>query len=255
MQNHQINRILSFLRENEIRNLSIIGFIENNPISFFIKHGNSVAVKGKSDREWYYFSSNNKNEFAELLSQLEEDAQCFGSVDDWMVEFIAKRGIIDWILPTSIFYLPNEVSVPSNKIEIKKLKEEDVHFIIGQSDYKQFLSAEYIIDRLRKSYSAAIYIDKKPVAWGLTHDDDALGSIHVLDEYRNKGYGKEIVVSLIHQCRSLGKIPFAQIEEQNIPSIKLFTKLGFVKDRNICWVKTSPSIRSPLDKPSQMRVL
>lgn len=237
MQNRIINKTLSFLKKNEIRNLSIIGFIENNPVSFVKKVGNSVAIKGKSDREWFYFSSDDKKEFAELLSQINKDADCFGSVDEWMVEFIAKRGMVEWILPTTIFYLPNEITVPQNTIEIQKLKEENVSFIIEQSDYKQFLSADYIIDRLRKAYCAAIYDGIKLAAWGLTHDDGALGSIHVLDEYRNKGYGKEIVISLSNQCRSIGKIPFAQIEEKNIPSIKLFTKLGFIKDRNICWLK------------------
>jgi 8-oxo-dGTP diphosphatase len=75
------------------------------------------------------------------------------------------------------------------------------------------------------------------VAWGLTHDDGALGSLHVLDEYRKKGYGKEILISLIHQNRKLGKISFAQIEEKNVKATNLIEQLGFVKDRKVSWVK------------------
>ena len=77
----------------------------------------------------------------------------------------------------------------------------------------------------------------KLVAWGLTHDDGALGSLHVLDEYRKKGYGKEILISLIHQNRKLGKISFAQIEEKNLKATNLVEQLGFVKDRRVSWVK------------------
>jgi 8-oxo-dGTP diphosphatase len=77
----------------------------------------------------------------------------------------------------------------------------------------------------------------KLVAWGLTHDDGALGSLHVMDEYRKKGFGKEILLSLIHQNRKLGKISFAQIEEKNTKATNLVEQLGFIKDRRVSWVK------------------
>ncbi|KAB2849155.1 MAG: GNAT family N-acetyltransferase [Ignavibacterium sp.] len=77
----------------------------------------------------------------------------------------------------------------------------------------------------------------KLVAWGLTHDDGALGSLHVLDDYRKKGYGREILLSLIHQNRKLGRISFAQIEEKNQKAINLVEQLGFVKDRLVNWIK------------------
>jgi GNAT superfamily N-acetyltransferase len=43
-----------------------------------------------------------------------------------------------------------------------------------------------------------------------------IDSLHLLDGYRKKGYGKEILISLIHQNRRLGKISFALIEEKNL---------------------------------------
>ena len=58
-----------------------------------------------------------------------------------------------------------------------------------------------------------------------------------LDEYRKKGYGKEILISLIHQNRKLGKISFAQIEEKNLKATNLIEQLGFVKDRKVSWIK------------------
>ncbi len=80
-------------------------------------------------------------------------------------------------------------------------------------------------------------VEVKLVAWGLTHDDGVLGSLHVLDEYRKKGYGKEIMISLIHQNRKLGKISFAQIEEKNLKVTNLAEQLGFIKGRRVSWVK------------------
>jgi len=76
-------------------------------------------------------------------------------------------------------------------------------------------------------------VEVKLVTCGLTHYNDALGSVHVLDEYNKSGYGKEIMISLIHQCRKLNKIPFAQIEEKNLKAVNLIEQLGFIKDKKV----------------------
>jgi 8-oxo-dGTP diphosphatase len=138
------------------------------------------------------------------------------------------------------YYLTDDVKVPKNKLEVIPLTKDHIGFIISQSNYKQFLTPAYVEERITKSISAAIMKKNKLVAWGLTHDDGALGSLHVLDEYRKKGYGKEILISLIHQNRKLDKISFAQIEERNIRATKLVEHLGFIKDRRVSWVKLIP---------------
>jgi hypothetical protein len=42
---------------------------------------------------------------------------------------------------------------------------------------------------------------------------------------------------LIKKNRKLGKISFAQIEENNVEAAKLAESLGFVKDRKASWIK------------------
>lgn len=161
----------------------------------------------------------------------------FASVEDWMIPIITEKRNVEWVLSTMRYYLPDDVEVPENKKEVVPLTRDHIGFIISQSSYKQFLSLAYIEERISKSISAAIIKKDKLVAWGLTHDDGALGSLHVLDEYRKKGLGKEILLSLIHQNRKLGKISFAQVEEKNLKATNLIEQLGFVKDRRVSWVK------------------
>ena len=134
-------------------------------------------------------------------------------------------------------YLTGGIEVPENRLEVIPLTTDHIGFIISQSNYKQFLTPAYVEDRITKSISAAIMKKDKLVAWGLTHDDGALGSLHVLDEYRKKGYGKEILISLIHQNRKLDKMSFAQIEERNINAARLVESLGFTKERRVSWIK------------------
>jgi 8-oxo-dGTP diphosphatase len=156
-----------------------------------------------------------------------------------MIPIITEKRNAEWILSTMRYYLPEEVEIPENKLKVIPLTIDHIGFIISQSNYKQFLTPAYVEERITKSISAAIMKKDKLVAWGLTHDDGALGSLHVLDEYRKKGYGKEILISLIHQNRKHGKISFAQIEEKNLKASNLVEQLGFVEDRRISWIKLS----------------
>lgn len=237
MNQPDLTNLIQHLLKDEITNMSIIGFIAENPVTEILQEGESVLIKGISDEEWMYIFSKDEKELSKLLDQLTDKDVFFASVEDWMIPIINEKKKFEWALSTIRWYLPDDVEVPANKIKTFPLSSEHIGFIISQSNYKQFLTHRYIKERITKSISACIYDNEKLVAWGLTHDDGALGSLNVLDDYRGKKYGTEIVLSLIHQCRALGKIPFAQIEETNEKAIKLVTKLGFVKDRRVTWVK------------------
>lgn len=232
----QLIKLISLLKRDEITNISTIGFIENNPITEIIDINNSYLIKGKSDVEWTYVVCNNESDLRALLEKSDSNTY-FASVEDWMIPIITEQRKSEWILSTMRYFLPGDVEVPENKLEVIPLTTDHIGLIISQSNYKQFLTPAYVEDRITKSISAAIIKKDKLVAWGLTHDDGALGSLHVLDEYRKKGYGKEILISLIHQNRKLGKISFAQIEEKNLKATNLVEQLGFLKDRRVSWVK------------------
>jgi 8-oxo-dGTP diphosphatase len=231
-----LNILKENLKKDFISNISVIGFIENNPITEIVEINNSYLIKGTSDVEWVYVVCNNENDLRGLLEKSADNIY-FASVEDWMIPIITEKRNVEWILSTMRYYLPEDVKVPENKEEVIPLTTDHIGFIISQSNYKQFLTPAYVEERISKSISAAIIKKDKLVAWGLTQDDGALGSLHVLDEYRKKGYGKEILISLIHQNRKRDKISFAQIEEKNTKATNLIKQLGFVKDRRVSWVK------------------
>src|SRR5574338_1033302 len=224
------------LQKNFLSNISTIGFIENNPITEVIEINDSYLIKGTSDVEWTYIVCSNENDLRALLERSASNTY-FASVEDWMIPIITEKRNAEWVLSTMRYYLPEDVEVPENKKEVIPLTTDHIGFIISQSNYKQFLTPAYVEERISKSISAAIMKKDKLVAWGLTHDDGALGSLHVMDEYRKKGLGKEILLSLIHQNRKLGKISFVQIEEKNTKATNLVEQLGFIKDRRVSWVK------------------
>lgn len=232
----ELKKLIVILKQDGLANISTIGFIENNPITEIVEVNNSYLIKGTSDVEWVYLVCKNEIDIKALLEKSGSNTY-FASVEDWMISIITEKKKAEWILSTMRYYLPEDVEVPENKLEVIPLTTDHIGFIISQSNYKQFLTRAYVEERITKSISAAIMKKDKLVAWGLTHDDGALGSLHVLDDYREKGYGKEILISLIHQNRKLGKLSFAQIEEKNIKATNLIQQLGFLIDRRVSWVK------------------
>ena len=232
-----INALIRELKKDYIKNISIIEFISDNPVLAVYHEGDSLLVKGLSDQVWIYISSSDESELKFLLKKLVEDDVHFAFIEDWMIPIVSASKEIDWKMSALRYYLPINIETPQNKIPISRLLPSDAEFIIENSNYKQFLSIDYITERIKKSFSAGIYEDGKLIACGLTHDDGALGTLHVIDERRRKGYATEITISLIRQCRENGKIPCAQIVEENLPAINMVNKLGFVKDRRVTWLK------------------
>lgn len=230
-----LNEILCNLQKDEVRNVNMINFIDNYPIHYAEKVGNSVIVKGTSDRDWIYISSESKEELELLKEKLEKNDKCFAIIEEWMVPILTKGYKIKWKLSTLRLFLPKDTLLLDNKYGVSDLKLEDANFIYENSDYKEYISTDYIKDRIKNGLSSGICDSGNLVAWGITQDDGAIGFLHVLPEYRLKGYGRDITLDLIKKVREQGKLPFVHIEEKNDRSMKLALSLGFKKDRVVSW--------------------
>ena len=231
------NILKSFLNSNTNRNIAILGFFSNYPVkNYFIEQKSSI-IFGESDHLWAHISSSSASELSPLLTKYHGITKYYFSVEDWMIPLILKYGEADWILTTKRYVLDLTVDTDSPKIKIEIIDKAFVPTILENSDYKDFISVEYITDRIEKDISAGITINNKLVAWGFTHDDGALGFLHVLEEHRKKGYGIDILLALIQMRKKENKPIFGNIVPNNIASSKLIMKLGFTLDRKVSWIK------------------
>lgn len=229
-----VNRALSILEKDRLRNSNIINFIENNRINDIAIVNNSVLVRGVTDREWLYISSTDKKELKILCSNNSNDKN-FGVIENWMIPIVIKENKIRWRLTAIKLYLPDNILMDKPKYNAVPISLDDVDFIFENSTYKDYLTKDYISDRIKKGISAGIYKSGKLIAWAITHDDGAMGFLNVLEEYRRRGYAQAVSYSMIDQLRAKKKIPFAHIEENNIKSMNLTLKMGFLKDRVVNW--------------------
>ena len=231
------NYVLEYLKKNEVENINIINFIENYPIDYIEMIGHSVFIKGISDRNWIYISSKSSKELELIKNKLNNSDKSFAIIDDWMIPIITNGRKIKWKLSTMKLVLTNNETLPLPIHNMSELIAEDSKFIFENSDYKDYVSIEYIMERIANGVSSCVRIMDKPVAWGITQDDGAIGFLHVLPEYRESGYGRDITIDLINKVRNKGKIPFVHIEEKNEKSMRLAMSLGFRKDKIVNWIE------------------
>jgi len=231
------NTLLSILNSNPTKNITVLGFFSNYPVQEYYIEGNSVLILGKSDHLWAHISSSSEMELSSILSKYHMKTKYYFSVEDWMIPLILRYGTADWIMTTDRFILEESVSIDLPKSEIVKVDKSYAPFIYNNSDYKDYISIEYIEDRLSKDISAGIFVNNVLIAWGFTHDDGALGFLHVLEDFRNRGYGIDILKGLIQMRKKVKKPIFGNIVPGNVASTNLLTKLGFKPDCKTSWIK------------------
>lgn len=67
----------------------------------------------------------------------------------------------------------------------------------------------------------------EPVCWLLLYHHFALGILYTLPQHRRKGYAKLLVSVMSQNLLERGYPVYGFVEEENEPSYKLFTSLGF----------------------------
>jgi 8-oxo-dGTP diphosphatase len=227
----------NLLDKNPKATIATRGYYTNYPVKAYVIRNDCALVIGHTDQTWVHCVGENKDDLRALLKDYVGLSNYYYSIEEWMLPLILEIGEEVWRFESVRYMLDDDVPVPEPQNEIVPLTPDQTDYIFDHTDYRDYTDKKYIRDRLERDISAAIIKDGKPVAWGLTHDDGALGFLHVLPEYRGKGYGRDIVLARIAMKREKGQPVYCNIVPGNIPAIKLMESLGFEADRKIYWVK------------------
>lgn len=115
--------------------------------------------------------------------------------------------------------------------ELGSLGPEDAEFVNDHWTYKHEGSLGFFKRILAVHPSSAIRIDGKLVGWAVCYDsiDDMvnLGSLRVLEEYRNQGLGRKLALDLVNKVLQANKTPMVHILDNNIASKTLSMGIGF----------------------------
>ena len=232
--NIEITRILDLY---PLAGIATRGYYSNYPMKAYAVRNNCALVVGYTDQVWIHCLGKDKGDLLALLKEYAGLSSYYYSVEEWVLPLIHEIGEEEWRMETVRYMLDDAIELPKPDNKIVPLSPDDTDYIFGYSDYREYTDPGYIRDRLERDMSAAIMDKGKPVAWGLTHDDGALGFLHVLPEYRGKGYGRDIMLAHIAMKREKNEPVYCNIVPGNTPAIKLVESLGFKADRKIYWVK------------------
>ena len=234
--------IISLLKKDEIKNINMLNFMESYPVRSLERIGNSVLLRGVSDCLWVYISSPDERELKDVAERLTEEDRDFAAIEEWMLPILIPRGrTLSWELSMTRLVLPEHVAFPKALLSpLTPLSLDDADYIYEHSIYQNVTRPDFIRGRIQGGPSAGIRDSGKLAAWLMTQDDGSIGVLHVLDEYRGRGYAYDLTVYLIARLREQGRLPFVNIEDTNTKSMNLALKLGFRKDRRIHWFKIKP---------------
>ncbi len=73
----RLNEFLILLKKDPVKNLSIIGFVENNKITGAIKSGESLCIRGISDHEWIYLGINELKDLCGIIELFDDSFKYF----------------------------------------------------------------------------------------------------------------------------------------------------------------------------------
>ncbi len=230
-----IQKVIDVLKKDIHSNINTINFINNQEITFHKLINKSSLIKGISDELWVYINATEEQDLKELLKSAIDDEYFFG--EEWVIPFIGEEKEFEWKLECEKLVLPKETFVPSPITNVFPLNVKDAEYIQNIHTYADYTDVSYIEERIRNGVAFGIREDNKLAAWAMTHDDGAIGFLYVLPEYRKRGYAQDITDKMIVEIRRRGGIPFVHIEKDNIKSINLAKKVGFVSHSTVVWVK------------------
>ncbi len=224
------------LKTDSISNMSMLGFFSKQSMIKSLRVGDSLMAQGKSDEEWWYLSCNKPEDFEWFLDNTGKEDRFLAAINDMMLDKIRSKYTCTWTLSCTRFYLPKEAIIPESSLPLSLLSTTDAEHIYFNSNYKIYSSVDYMREQIKQGIGIAYRQEQTLAGWVLTHDDGAMGMLHVLPKFRKRGIARALVTDLTKKIRDKGFLPYTYVEPSNTASMELVKSLGFVPDRNIHWV-------------------
>ncbi len=237
--------IIKQLKENNFnKNISIINLIKNGQDFEYKKEGEAYFFRFRRSRDdefRVYFSVNNIEELEKVKKYLKSSDTTFASIPKWIIPEISSNKTILWQDSAYRFILPDNVKLQEqpekqgSEFNISKIRDKDIPYINSLWAYSDEKSVDYIGGRIKEGLSAGIYDGNKIIAWCLTHFDNSLAHLFVVEKYRRKNLAYKLLYYMSKSVRESGRTPYLFSVKDNISAHKLFHKLGYINSEEVCW--------------------
>jgi 8-oxo-dGTP diphosphatase len=219
----------------------LINLIENNFYNDILTYQDAVIVK-RQTLEKCFIAGKDEHNLLQLLDDAYEKGfftgnyRRFSSVDESIVPIIKSRFNVKMGNCGDKLFLEDNIHLPKPNRQAQPLTVQEAHIVNQYWENKDEVEHEYIRRCILNGVGFIIYEGSEPVSWALTHFDGSLGFLHVREEYRRRGYGKDVIIPLVHEMRREGRTVFTHIAGTNPASRGLVSGLGFKPVYRICWL-------------------
>jgi 8-oxo-dGTP diphosphatase len=138
-----------------------------------------------------------------------------------------------WTNACWLYELAGSPPPPVCGMRVERLVPADAATIAGLWPHGR--RVEYVRARILAWPSCAVRRGGRLVAWGLTHDDGSMGFLHVLDEWRGRGFARAVTAVLARRLLDRGIRPHLYIMQDNRASISLTESCGFRRVEDYWW--------------------
>ncbi|MBI9014019.1 MAG: GNAT family N-acetyltransferase [Clostridiales bacterium] len=226
-------------RENQCKyfegydSLNIKGVLTNTNYPTFVddlEKPEGIWVKDK----YFNFLYSEQLNFIELFDQtIKEDYFGFAGTNKSVLEYYFENELIQWKNTCDQYHYSGEKF--SEVMALESLNLSDATYVNDNYEYKNSNSLTKIKDAIKSRPTSCLRIDGKIVSFVLLHDDDSIGYMYTLPEYRGNGYAYELAKDIINKTLNTGRLPYIQIVQGNEKSKQLALKLGFEKHGEVHW--------------------
>ncbi|WP_455683296.1 GNAT family N-acetyltransferase [Thomasclavelia sp.] len=221
-------KILDYLYQDYLNHLDMIYAINHGAsIIYFDEQG--IMIKFG---DMYMMSIKNPVLGKRLINNL-NDCKMIAVHNDCFKDIIEEKfGLSQRIVAYQYGYLKDTVTlIDVFQIEIKEIGMEYYDFI--KENYSTPIDDEYLIERIKSKVFIGAFDQDKIVGFAGIHDEGSIGFVEVIEEYQRKKIASMLETYMINNLLAKKELVYLQVEIDNIPSMKLHEKLGYVRSNDI----------------------
>ena len=115
-------------------------------------------------------------------------------------------------------------SAKPHGVTFKQLDTSYISVICDHYSFRELANESYIKQSLQEGMIGAFHHEELVGFIGI-HDTGSIGLLEVFPEYRHKGIAQALLTHMIHYRQKQGFLPYGEVFEDNIVSMKLLRKM------------------------------
>lgn len=200
-----------------------------------IAHESQTALWLRWNRGWLHaIAAFDLSEARRILEQILSDGAIVLRGCEGLRELAAARGFNGCNPCVQVMYDRKEAIPIRTELVIRHPDESDFPKVAESYDMG---TEEELWEDFHSPDFLGAYLDGEFVGYIGVHGEGSMGILYVFPTYRRRGYAEALYATLINRQLEKGRLPFAQILEDNEQSVALQRKMGLrISDGRVYWM-------------------